>query len=717
MPKLLLLPILLVLAHCQLVVAQSVQDCIGAIPVCSNFYNQPVGYVGQGNIEDILINKGCLQNAENNSVWYIFTVSNTGSLEMTLTPLAGGDDYDFSIYNISNASCQDIVDGLEDPVRCNFSATPGAPTGMRAGFTDTSANVSGPAFLAPMNVTASETYVLVIDNYTSSGQGYTLDFSGGTANIIDNIPPTLQSVNALTCDTTVVITVRMSEPVKCSSILADGSQFTITGPQQGIDVLGAFGSGECDSSEYTQVVHIVIDSALLAEGTYVLTIQDGTGGFPVLDICDNGAVDGDTLRFDAPAIVLPDFAYIVRSSCFADTVIFFNISRPGTFNGNPVYTWDFNDGSPTSNAIDPVHVFPDSIATVTLTVTTDDGCTYTMDSTFQVIPGFSASFGWQPTFGCPNEPIQFTDTSQGAADTWLWEFGDGGISGQQNPTYTYTTPGDYQVTFTISQTIGGTTCSDSIVQTVTINDQVFADFVIDQNQICAGIPVQFTDTSVGNPQSWTWTFGNDSTSTEQNPLITFDSLGTFDVQLLVDNGCGSDSITQTFSVNEVPEFDLGADTSVCFEEPVVLIAYPGATQTQWSTGENGDSITVTNPPAEIRVTVTNDGCEFSDIINIYESEDGCIILPLPSAFSPNGDGNNDYFRTINPERVEDLEIWIYNRWGQLVFYDNKLVFEWDGTFKGEMQDVGVFTWFVQGFGQASRGRVPFYRSGNLTLVR
>lgn len=717
MPRVILLTTILVFSYCRLAVAQSPQDCIGAIPVCSNFYNEPTGYGDFGDIDDLFNINGCLINGENNSVWYIFTVSNSGTLEMELVPAAGGDDYDFAIYDLSSASCQDIVDGNLPPIRCNFSATPGAPTGMRAGFTSTSAGVSGDAFLAPMNVTANETYVLLVDNYTNSSLGYTLDFSGGTANIIDNIPPTLESVSTLTCDTTSIITIRMSEPVQCSTILADGSQFSITGPQQGIDIIGAYGSAECDSSEYTQVIHIQIDSVLLAEGIYTVTIMDGTGGQAILDICDNPAVDGDTVQFDAPAIVLPDFAYIVRSSCFADTVIFFNISRPATFNGNPTYTWDFNDGSPVSNAVDPVHVFPDSIATVTLTATTLDGCTYSFDSTFQIIPGFTAAFGWQPSYGCPNEPIQFTDTSQGAADTWLWGFGDGGISGQQNPTHTYTVPGDYQVTLTISQTDGVNSCSDSIIQTVTINDQVFADFSVDQSQLCSGIPFQFTDESSGNPQNWTWSFGNDSSSTEQNPSYVYDTTGIFDVQLLVDNGCGADSITQTFSVNEVPVFDLGQDTSVCFEEPVVLIAYPGAGQTQWSTGETGDSITVTNPPAEIRVTVTNDGCEYSDLINIYESEDGCIILPLPSAFSPNGDGNNDFFRTINPERVEDLEVWIYNRWGELVFHDNKLTFEWDGTYKGDLQDVGVFTWYVQGFGLSSRGRVPFYRSGNLTLVR
>lgn len=699
-----------------------VQDCFGALPVCSNVTlvgNDSIS--GTGDIEDLLSNNYCFTvnptspNLESNSAWYIFTTANPGTMAFDITPNIATDDYDFILFNVTGFTCEDIIDGSLFPVRCDFSGTPGS-TGLRNGYADTSAPNNGPTFLAPLTVSANETFILFINNYTSGGGGYGLDFSSGTTDVIDDIPPTVVGTDTLDCDTTSILTVYFSEPIVCSSILGDGSQFSITGPST-VTPVGAF-SVNCVQGQFTNYISIIIDAPILQEGTYSITPQAGTGGMHLQDVCSNPADSTVSIQFDAPAIVLPHFGYTISASCIADTFNFVNTSNPSTTNGNPTWVWDFGDGSATSTLQDPKHTFPaEQPYTVTLTATTDDGCTYSGDSNVVVSNSYYADFSWSPLTVCPNVPIQFTDMSPGSSDSWYWNFDDNQISADHNPVHTFLQPGTYSVTFEISLTDPSGVCSDSVVIDVDVAEAVQANFTLDQSQICASIPVTFTDESSGNPTSLFWDFGNGDTSTQQNPTTTYIDTGSFDVIFIATNGCGDDTLVSTYSANALPVFDLGADTSVCFTDPIVLHAYSGADSYQWSTGSTADSLLVTEVPAEIRVTVINGGCQYEDRINLFELTDGCVIAPVPSAFTPNGDGLNDVFRLVSPDRIQSLEVWIYNRWGELVFHDNKIDFEWDGNYKREKADMGVYMYIIEGRGYSSDGALPFYRTGNLTLIR
>src|SRR5687767_10690497 len=83
------------------------QDCIGAIPICGQTITQVNSYQGTGMIEDIRDWTSCLENEENNSVWYTFDIAQSGMLEFTIDPENGpGDtiDYDFALFNITGAT-------------------------------------------------------------------------------------------------------------------------------------------------------------------------------------------------------------------------------------------------------------------------------------------------------------------------------------------------------------------------------------------------------------------------------------------------------------------------------------------------------------------------------------------------------------------------------------------------------------------------------------
>jgi len=152
----------------QLFAQQPEQDCINAIPVCQSSYFQPNSYVNVGNQQELTYgiggNTSCLIGGEENSVWYIFTVTGAGDLEMEIAPVSPGDDYDWAIYNLTGSDCSGIATGAAPEVRCNYSAIPGS-TGMSFPYTLISVPAGGPNQCAPLPVLVGETYVLIINNH------------------------------------------------------------------------------------------------------------------------------------------------------------------------------------------------------------------------------------------------------------------------------------------------------------------------------------------------------------------------------------------------------------------------------------------------------------------------------------------------------------------------------------------------------------------------
>lgn len=700
------------------------QDCFSALPVCSNSYRETSNYQGIGFYDDLPLAAYCFPNKESNAVWYIFTVSSPGLLQFDITPLNSGSDYDFMLFDLTNGACTDIMNGNIPPIRCNFANTNGSPTGLRAGFTQTSANLNGDPFLAPVSVSPNETYALLVDRWLPSGSGFDIDFSNSTASILDNVNPVITSVDPLDCDTTYTINVNLNELILCSSIDENGAQFSLSN-SSGItpNVIGAYNPGcdtaRCDSLALVSSITLVLDAPILIKGTHTISVLPN-GGSAIIDMCGNPLLPGTTFDFIAPAIVLPYFDFTVRSSCASDTMVFNNISIPNTSNGSPTWSWDFGDGS-TSTLQNPTHIFltPQPF-NITVSATTDDNCTYDFDTSVSFVSMFLASFDWSPKPVCPGETIKFFKTSNASATSFYWEAtgpGINDISAQDTAEFIFPAPGQYQVYLEIMNNTGPSLCQADSTITITVNEDATAGISYDQTQICTTQPVQFIDSSTGVPTAWNWAFGNGDVSTEQNPTYTYTDTGTYTITLVVDNGCEPDTAIVVKEVNAVPVFELGNDTSICYQESVTLYGPSDVDKLAWSTGESTDSIVFTETPGEISLQVTNEGCVYEDLIYIFELEDGCIILPIPSAFSPNADGHNDVFRLVEPQRVESLEISIYNRWGERVFFDDRVDFYWDGTYKSELQDLGVFTWFIQGIGESGSGSVPFYRTGTVTLLR
>ncbi len=329
-----------------------------------------------------------------------------------------------------------------------------------------------------------------------------------------------------------------------------------------------------------------------------LIVTNGNG-------CRDTIARTDYIQVQRPVITIPSLP--VRG-CIPFMIS--PVASINTLDAVTSYLWDFGDGN-TSTSATPTHTYPvQGTYTVSLTITTSTGCTETLTIPGAVRVGSLpvADFSALPTTQCAHQTIQFTDLSV-PADQWLWDFGDGsGTSILQNPVHTYTTPGEYTVT--LIATNNG--CPDTAIRNnyITVLPPSAA-FTFAAN--CASrTEFQFTDMSTTDPAlpplTWDWDFGDGTTSTAQNPLHNFPSLGTYNVTLTVTNGSCSHSVTQIVrAIDADPDFT-ASQTAAC--KPAFIsflvsnISLPDIAVYQWDFGDGSQQNT---PAASIGHTYLTSG--------------------------------------------------------------------------------------------------------------
>lgn len=250
----------------------TVQDCPAAIPICQVTYSETNAYSGTGNIlNEIDPNPSCLGSGEKNDVWYIFTVQSSGNLNFSITPNVLTDDYDWAVYNLTNANCSDISCNGSLEVGCNYSATSGitGPNGLAG-------TQNGPV----IPVTIGQTYVINVSQFSTSTNGYTIDFSASSAVVLDNVLPFFASIDTpITCGTT-SLTFNFSENVQCNTVQA--TDFTLTGPGGPYSTNSVFGAACSTGAPYENRYTITLSNPITLNGSYSLNLVG-----PVTDNCNN----------------------------------------------------------------------------------------------------------------------------------------------------------------------------------------------------------------------------------------------------------------------------------------------------------------------------------------------------------------------------------------------------------------------------------------------
>jgi len=224
------------------------------------------------------------------------------------------------------------------------------------------------------------------------------------------------------------------------------------------------------------------------------------------------------------------------------------------------YLWKFGDGT-TSSSPAPTHTYNTTgVYTVTLVYTTSEGCvdSVVVPNAVRVGTRPTAAFTVQPNNVCAFQNVSFTDQSTGTVDQWLWNFGDGGTSTQQNPTYSYSDTGWFHVQLIVYNN----TCADTIrIQNAVHIKPPIAAFTV-QNNCAAKFTKAFVDGSVG-ANTWLWNFGDGTTSNQQNPVHTYASTGVYTVTLTVTNDTCSHTTTQQVRVIDENALFATPDSIVC----------------------------------------------------------------------------------------------------------------------------------------------------------
>ncbi|MCX9078892.1 MAG: PKD domain-containing protein, partial [Candidatus Methanoperedens sp.] len=144
--------------------------------------------------------------------------------------------------------------------------------------------------------------------------------------------------------------------------------------------------------------------------------------------------------------------------------------------------------------------------------------------------------------------VRFSNQSSGQITSYSWNFGDGGTSPDPNPTYTFRSPGIFNVMLTVTGPGGSSNVARQInVQSATAP---VAAFIQDRVSGPSPLTVNFTNKSTGQITAYNWDFGDGKTKTEQNPSYQFTAVGTYNVILTVIGPGGSSSVTRKITVED-----------------------------------------------------------------------------------------------------------------------------------------------------------------------
>ena len=270
--------------------------------------------------------------------------------------------------------------------------------------------------------------------------------------------------------------------------------------------------------------------------------------------------------------------------------------------GSPeTFIWYFDDGSTTSGTRNPVHTFTRGGVFDVILVVTRGLLESSSSQTIVVGNVPAADFVADRTTVSENTPVNFLDKTLNSPTAWEWNFGDGTTSTEQNPAKVYSAKGVYTVTLTSTNLNGRDT--EKKVNYITVGVPPTADFVtkIPSHQVGTRTQyVKFTDTSIGNPVSWNWDFGDGTSfSGQEPPLHLYNRDGYYTVSLTVTNPFGQDSETKTNLIHVVdgPRVDFRADRTLISVNQYVHftdLSTMNPNDWQWDFGD-GTSATGQNP--------------------------------------------------------------------------------------------------------------------------
>ncbi|MDP4964668.1 MAG: gliding motility-associated C-terminal domain-containing protein [Salibacteraceae bacterium] len=569
------------------------QDCLGAIPICSSIItvSDPYPYSGNGNFLNEITGLGGCYTTENNGVWFRFTVQTAGILRFELTPTNPNTDYDWILFNVTNASCATIgslaVGGIM--ARSNTWGAFGVngATGVstpNGGFGNCNGpgGANGPKWNADLNVTAGQSYILYVSNWSNSTSGFTLDFTSGTAVIFDGTPPKMDTITSnVSCSPFSSLTLDFDENILCDSVST--GDFALIGPGGTSYSITSVSSSACTGgADYDNTFIINFTPAVNTIGNYTLKITPGAGF--VEDLCGNlDTLDSIQFYYSGPVDVeITSVEPLCNSYCTG-------IMEANSIGGAAPYSFTWDNGLAADSLQDSI-----CAGIYIVTITDNQGCTASDTVVMNEPTALSLNLDTLYGVSCPGVSL-----CNGGAEV--------GVSGA-NPPYSYSwadgsssalngalCAGDNWVT--VTDTYG---CFDSIKAVITVPNIILTKAIKDTT-ICISNVAAIAASSTGGtpPFSYSWTRdslnGAFVTGTQFSLVSPIETV-TYFVQTTDVNGCVGDTSEMTVFVRPPLEIDIPKPDTICpYDEITITAAGVGGDSNytySWSTGVFGNSITV-----------------------------------------------------------------------------------------------------------------------------
>ncbi len=464
-----------------------------------------------------------------------------------------------------------------------------------------------------------------------------------------------------------------------TTTMNNGSHYTDTTNTNGLFYDWDFGDG--GSSSETHPEH-TFSNSLPYDTTYNIELAVES---------DNGCVDtayGDVTVYD---YIKADFSVDNTVGCAPFSITIDEYSSGGIKN----YYWDFGDGSDTTNATGSfTHEYQNTTNvpvtyTLSLVVENNDGCYDTLKREIKVYPDVEPDFEMSPDEGCHPVDVDFTNNSTPDGDlSYTWDFGDGGSSNQEKPSYTFTNfsnTGDSTYTVRLIAE-SDYYCRDTIEKDIQVYHNPKAKMDVNTTESCPPLNLEADNESTGG-DTYTWNFGDgaDSILTNTNPVNhsydnTTSNVANFDLQLIAETTeeC-RDSTQLRLSVypRVTADFDVKDDWAGCHPFNVEFENESDNADNYYWDFKDGVTSNLENPQNRFENTTTSDkdfevllhatsdfNCEDSitQPVTVYPSPNAAFAVTPVLQIYPNATVSID-----NNTNHTDAGIWDYT-WD---FGDNK----------------------------------------------
>jgi gliding motility-associated-like protein len=634
-----------------------------AILLCgaASFVQNTVPFCGQTNVPTPCPPTSIYQNT--NPFWFRLDCFSSGTLSFTITPNDANDNYDWQLFDVTGRNDDDVLTDGSLFLACNWCPDPGETGASVDGTRLTVCTESSQELFSSMpNIIVGHEYLLMVSHRNPTESGFQIVVSGGSASVTDPVEPDLFSAK-LSCNST-RISVFLNKEMYCSTIAPDGSDFSLSG---GAAITSA--SFSCTNGQ-TGVITLNL-SNFIPPGNYSLTMKNGSDGNTIRDKCNRQIPVGNNVQVIMPSVIPARMDSLTTPGCSPET-LHLVFQKPVQCNSVALDGSDFSVTGQQVVSIDKITI---SCNTQTITTTA-----ITLHLASPIING-----------------------------------------------------GNY--TITLGTGTDGNTLIDECGFSIppaslsfTVMPSVSAAFTYTIKASCKEDTIYFSHSNTAGVINWDWRFDNTTSANSPNQVKIYPATSEHTIQLIVSNGSCRDTARENIRLDNKVVAAFDAPSAICPEDPAIF-----SNQTrgnvdvwQWNFGNNIAS-DQQHPPAfhypvtgretfyTIKLVAANNTMNCKDSATKRIRVLSSCYIAVPTAFTPNDDGLNDFLNPNNALKADNLVFRVYNRFGQLVFETKDWTRKWDGKINGMQQPTGVYAWLLS-YTHHDTGEKVFQK-GTTLLIR